>query len=163
MAEKTLVSEKRTFKSPSRGRTIGALLIVAVAVGCLIVAAVSPPPGVTFKIVWVLVWALFALFGIRLARVSTTVHADRLVIRGPLLTRRLHANQVSKIALVRRHDRQYAVDFWMIVAELGRGGRARLWGIGQVSSSGKDTREPPSLTATVAEIDGILRAHRDAA
>jgi hypothetical protein len=33
MSEKTLVHEKRTFKSQSRGRSIGALLIVAVAVG----------------------------------------------------------------------------------------------------------------------------------
>jgi cobalamin biosynthesis protein CobD/CbiB len=56
MAEKTLVQEKRTFTSQSRGRLIGALLIVAVFVACLVVAAVSPPPGIAF-VIWVLVWA----------------------------------------------------------------------------------------------------------
>jgi hypothetical protein len=156
MAEKTLVHEKRTFTSRSRGRLIGALLIVAVAVACLVVAAVSPPPGITFIIIWVLVWGLFALFGIRLARMATYVHGDRLVIRGLFRTRRIHANQISKIVLVRRRDRQYALDFWMIMAELRRGGRARLWGIGQVGSNGQ---EPPHLTAVVAEITGLLQDH----
>jgi hypothetical protein len=156
MAEKTLVHQKRSFKSQSRGRLIGALLIVAVAVACLVVAAVSPPPGITFIIVWVLVWGLFALFGIRLARMATQVHSDRLVIRGLFRTRRIHANRVSKIVLVRRRDRQYAIDFWMVMAELRSGGRARLWGLGQ---AGSPKQEPPELAAAAAEITALLREH----
>jgi hypothetical protein len=143
MAEKTLVHEKRTFKSQSRGRLIGALLIVAVAVACLVVAAVSPPPGITFIIIWVLVWGLFALFGIRLARMETQVHGDRLVIRGLFRTRRIHANQISKIVLVRRRDRQYALDLWMIMAELRPGGRARLWGSGRSGRMGRNRHSSP--------------------
>lgn len=111
-------------------------------------AAVSPPPGITFIIIWVLVWVLFALLGIRLAPMATQVPSDRLIIRGRFRTRRIHANQISKIVLVRRRDGQYALDFWMIKAELRSGGRARLWGIGQVGSP----QQPPQLAAAAEEI-----------
>ena len=110
----------------------------------------SPPPGITFVIIWVLVWVLFALFGIRLARMATQVHSDRLIIliRGLFRTRRIHANQISKIVLVRRRDRQCSLDFWMIKAELRSGGGARLWEIGQVGSP----QQPPQLAAAAEEI-----------
>jgi hypothetical protein len=99
---------------------------------------------------------LFALFGIRLARMATQVHGDRLVIRGLFRTRRIHANQVSKIVLVRRRDRQYAIDFWMVMAELRRGGAAQLWGLGQI---GSPKEEPPQLAAAAAEITTLLQEH----
>jgi hypothetical protein len=42
------------------------------------------------------------------------------------------------------------------MAELRSGGRARLWGLGQV---GSPKQEPPQLAAAAAEITALLRAH----
>jgi len=72
MVDKTLAQGKHTFKSRSRARLIGALLMVGVAVACLVVAVVSPPPGIAFRIIWAVIWLSFGLFGIRLARLATT-------------------------------------------------------------------------------------------
>jgi hypothetical protein len=153
MADKTLTHDKRTFRSPSRARPAGALLIIAVAVGALVVAVVSPPPGVAFRVVWALVWLSFAWFGIRLARLATAVHGDRLIIRGFFHTRRFDASQISKVGLDRLRNGADGVYVWIPRAYLRSGGSVRLWGLG--ASGGAQQR--PKLIAAVDEISARLR------
>jgi hypothetical protein len=113
MVDKTLAQGKHTFKSRSRARLIGALLMVGVAVACLVVAVVSPPPGIAFRIIWAVIWLSFGLFGIRLARLATQVHNGRLVIRGFFRTRRFDASQISKISLIRLREGANKVYVWI--------------------------------------------------
>jgi hypothetical protein len=155
MADKALARKTPTFHSPSRARLIGAMLIVAVAVACLAVAVVSPPPGTAFRIIWALAWLSFALFGIRLARLATQVRGDRLVIRGFFRTRKFHASQISRIALVRIRNGQYRVYTWIPRAYLHKGGSVRLWGLGATGSG----QEPATLTAAVNDISALLGVH----
>jgi hypothetical protein len=155
MADKTLAtSDKRTtFQSPSKARLAGALLIIALAVGCLVVAVVSPPPGVVFRVVWALVWLTVGWFGIRLARLSTSVHGDRLIIRGFFRTRRFDADQISKVGLDRLRNGANNVYVWIPRAYLRDGGSVRLWGLGASGAA----RQRPALIAAVDEISARLR------
>jgi len=152
MVDKTLAQGKHTFKSRSRARLIGALLMVGVAVACLVVAVVSPPPGIAFRIIWAVIWLSFGLFGIRLARLATQVHNGRLVIRGFFRTRRFDASQIGKISLIRLREGANKVYVWIPRAYLHSGGSVRLLGLGATGGP----QERPALTAAVQEISALL-------
>jgi hypothetical protein len=153
MADKTLAHHKRTFQSRPRLRLTGASLIIALAVGCLVVAMLSAPPGVAYRIIWAVIWLAFAWFGIRLARLATQVRGDHLVIRGFFHTRRFDASQITKIGLDRLRNGANGVYVWIPRAYLRSGRSVRLWGLG--SSGG--TQERPALIAAVDEISALLQ------
>jgi hypothetical protein len=87
MADKTLQQDTRTFQIHPRRRLIAAALSVAIAVVPAVVVWVDHANGISFRVIWDLVWILIALIAIRIARLGVQVRRDQLIIRGFFRTR----------------------------------------------------------------------------
>jgi hypothetical protein len=126
VAEKTLHQETRTFQVHQRRRLIGGALSVPIAAVLAVVVWVDHANGISFRVIWDLVWILIALIAIRIARLGVQVRGDRLIIRGFLRTRTFHASQVSGITLARGHSQQQFGSFWTPYVHFHGGDSIRL-------------------------------------
>lgn len=152
MADKTLQQDTRTFQIHPRRRLIAAALSVAIAVVLAVVVWVDHANGISFRVIWDLVWILIALIAIRIARLGVQVRRDQLIIRGFFRTRTFNASQISGITLARGHYQQFG-SFWVPYVHFHGGGSIRLAGL---MVGGTRAGAPATLVTLTQEITSLL-------
>ena len=152
MAEKALQQDTRTFQIHPRGRQIAGVLSVAIAVVLAVVVWVDHANGISFRVIWDLVWILIALSAIRVARLAVQVRGDQLIIRGYLRTRTFDTSQVRGITLVREHSRQSG-SVWVPYVNFHGGDSIRL---AVLMVSGTRAGAPARLVTPAQEIASLL-------
>ena len=152
MAEKTFQQDARTFQIHPRRRLIAAALSVAIAVVLAVVVWVDHANGISFRVIWDLVWILIALIAIRIARLGVQVRRDQLIIRGFLRTRAFNASQISGITLAREHYQQFG-SFWVPYVHFHGGGSVRL---AVLKVGGTRAGAPTTLVTRTQEIASLL-------
>ena len=152
MAEKAIQPDTRTFQIRPRGRLIAGALSVAIAVVLAVVVWVDHANGVSFRVIWDLVWILIAAMGIRVARLAVQVRGAQLIVRGFLRTRTFKASQVRGITLVREHSPQGG-SLWVPYVHFNGGDSVRL---AVLMVSGTRAGAPARLVTPAQEIASLI-------